>query len=135
MAARLEAPRAGVRPVTVPGGDGQQHRAPPPGPDGGPARDLLVVGDYKNTVRFGNQTLPTDEQGVSDGFVATYKPDGSLRRPVETFVEPNYNSVIDVAIDPSGDMIVLGFYTLVSMTLNAFDVPMPGVEQPFSRRG
>ena len=28
---------------------------------------------------------------------------------------------------------VLGFYTFVSMTLNAFDVPMPGVEQPFTR--
>ena len=28
---------------------------------------------------------------------------------------------------------VLGFYTFVSMTLNAFDVPMPGVEPPFSR--
>jgi 4-carboxymuconolactone decarboxylase len=27
----------------------------------------------------------------------------------------------------------LGFYTFVSMTLNAFDVPMPGVEQPFER--
>jgi len=27
----------------------------------------------------------------------------------------------------------LGFYTFVSMTLNAFDVPMPGVPQPFPR--
>jgi 4-carboxymuconolactone decarboxylase len=29
---------------------------------------------------------------------------------------------------------VIGFYTFVSMTLNTFDVPMPGVEQPFPRR-
>jgi len=27
----------------------------------------------------------------------------------------------------------IGFYTLVSMTLNTFDVPMAGVEQPFPR--
>jgi 4-carboxymuconolactone decarboxylase len=30
-------------------------------------------------------------------------------------------------------LAVLGFYTFVSMTLNAFDVPMPGVPQPFPR--
>ena len=28
---------------------------------------------------------------------------------------------------------VLGFYTFVSMTLNSFDVPMPGVAPPFPR--
>jgi 4-carboxymuconolactone decarboxylase len=28
----------------------------------------------------------------------------------------------------------LGFYTFVSMTLNTFNVPMPGVEQPFPRK-
>ncbi len=27
----------------------------------------------------------------------------------------------------------IGFYTFVSMTLNTFDVPMPGVQQPFPR--
>ncbi len=30
-------------------------------------------------------------------------------------------------------LATLGFYTFVSMTLNSFDVPMPGVEQPFPR--
>jgi 4-carboxymuconolactone decarboxylase len=30
-------------------------------------------------------------------------------------------------------LAVLGFYTFVSMTLNAFDVPMPGVTPPFPR--
>lgn len=30
-------------------------------------------------------------------------------------------------------LATLGFYTFVSMTLNAFDVPMPGVAPPFSR--
>jgi 4-carboxymuconolactone decarboxylase len=44
-------------------------------------------------------------------------------RAVETFGEQGLVEII----------AVIGYYTMVSMTLNAFEIPALGVEQPFAR--
>src|SRR5262245_62144501 len=70
---------------------------------------------------------PEDEQLVYDVSRALHQtrdlPLDLYQRAVARFGEQGLMELI----------ATLGFYTFVSMTLNSFDVPMPGVEPPFPR--
>jgi len=73
------------------------------------------------------ENAPEDEQLVYDVSRTLHEtrdlPLELYQRAVARFGEQGLVELISV----------LGFYTFVSMTLNAFDVPMPGVEPPFRR--
>jgi len=73
------------------------------------------------------ERAPADEQLVYDASLALHETRDLApelyARFVAQFGEQGLVELIGV----------LGFYTLVSMTLNAFDVPAPVPQQPFPR--
>ena len=73
------------------------------------------------------ESAPPDEQ-LAYELSSSLHRDHRLTRPlydraIKTFGEQGLVEII----------AVIGYYTLVSMTLNAFEIPALGVEQPFTR--
>ncbi len=73
------------------------------------------------------RSAPTDEQLANEISSSLHRdhrlPRQLYDRAIETFGEQGLAEIIGV----------IGYYTLVSMTLNAFEIPALGVEQPFTR--
>jgi len=65
---------------------------------------LIVVGEFRDTVDFGGGTTRTSAGDV-DGFVASYAPDGTLGWVVRIGAS-QFDAVLDVAVDPARGRVV-----------------------------
>jgi hypothetical protein len=72
--------------------------------------NLLVVGYFRGTYNFGNQSLTSPAYGVDNGFLAKYTSAGA---PVwaEGLISPASQSLGGVAVDSSNRPIVTGGFT------------------------
>ncbi|MBI4511204.1 MAG: SBBP repeat-containing protein [Deltaproteobacteria bacterium] len=75
------------------------------------AGEIYVLGTYKDTLEIGNESLPS--QGAREMFLVKLSPDGELRW-ARRFGGTSEDFAKGIAVDPDGNILVLGVFSNVA---------------------
>ncbi len=93
----------------------------------GPAREAGIAEDIIEAIRTDAEPTFDDEQSRM-----VYKVSREMHETRQLSDETYVKAEAALGRQPLVDLIgILGYYTLISMTLNAFDVPTPDDSKPF----